>query len=190
MPDMMQRLGIEHRNMTRLLNVLEQQLAVFERGDRPDYDVLTAVADYFRGFPDRCHHPKEDRILARMRLRDPARAAEVGDLEGEHRALAALAQRFRRTVESVANDAELPRSTLSDNLRGFVEAQREHMDKERRGFFLLAEAVLTPEDWLALEAEIAEEEDPAFGSRVGAEYEALQEQILAWQEEDEAIGAA
>ncbi|GAB5469777.1 MAG: hemerythrin domain-containing protein [Rhodospirillales bacterium] len=185
MTDMMQRLGLEHRNMSRLLTVLEQQLTVFERGEHPDYDILQAAADYFTGFPDRCHHPKEDMILNHIRARDPAAAERVGDLEAEHRTLAKLANDFRTTVEQVLQEAELPRTVFADSLRGFIEAQRAHMQSERAGFFLIAEAVLTPDDWTALDAAASDEADPLFGGPEAAAYEALREQILSWQEEDE-----
>ena len=31
----------EHRNIKRLLRVLEQELSVFDRGNRPDYEVFS-----------------------------------------------------------------------------------------------------------------------------------------------------
>ncbi len=49
----------EHRNMEKLLRVLERELSLFDRGDRPDYEVVLAVIDYFKDYPDSCHHPKK-----------------------------------------------------------------------------------------------------------------------------------
>ena len=37
-----ERLSQEHRNIERLLAVLERELEVFDRGDRPDYEGLFA----------------------------------------------------------------------------------------------------------------------------------------------------
>ncbi len=185
MTDVMQELGIEHRNMARLLNVLEQQLAIFERGDEPDYDVIEAIATYFTGFPDRCHHPKEDMILARLRERAPEAAARVGDLEGEHQEVSRLAKRFDATVQEVLNEAEIPRDAFSAAVRDFIGIQRKHMQDERGGFFLLAEAKLTDEDWKDLNATLSNEKDPVFGKDFATEFEALHEQIMRWQEEDE-----
>lgn len=185
MTDVMQQLGIEHRNMARLLNVLEQQLAIFERGDEPDYDVIEAIATYFTGFPDRCHHPKEDMILARLRERAPEVAARVGDLEAEHEEISRLAKRFDTTVQEVLNEAEIPREVFSAVVRDFIERQRSHMQDERAGFFLQAEAKLTDEDWEALNATLSDEKDPMFSKDFATEFEALHEQIMRWQEEDE-----
>lgn len=94
MAEALRRLREEHRNFARLLKALEHQLAIFDRGERPDYDVLAAAADYFTGFPDRCHHPKENLIFETLKTKDPAAAASIGDLDLEHEDLARLAHHF------------------------------------------------------------------------------------------------
>jgi hemerythrin-like domain-containing protein len=68
---MIEVLRQEHRNIESLLGVLERELNVFDRGERPDYEVVLAVIDYFKDYPDSCHHPKEDMILEKLRARDP-----------------------------------------------------------------------------------------------------------------------
>jgi hypothetical protein len=55
------------------------------------------------------------------------------------------------------------------------------MEEER--FFPLAEARLTPEDWLSIESDLVRERDPLFGDRVEAEFEGLRKRLLAWEEE-------
>jgi hemerythrin-like domain-containing protein len=74
----------EHRNIEKLLRVLEQELTVFDRGDRPNYEVVVGVIDYFKDYPDSCHHPKEDIIFEKLKSRDPVTAANIGDLRAEH----------------------------------------------------------------------------------------------------------
>jgi hemerythrin-like domain-containing protein len=44
-----ERLSREHRNIEKLLAILERELEVFDRGDRPDYEVIHAVISYFEG---------------------------------------------------------------------------------------------------------------------------------------------
>jgi hemerythrin-like domain-containing protein len=53
----------EHRNIEKLLCVLERELSVFDRGERPNYEVVVAIIDYFKDYPDSCHQPKEDMIF-------------------------------------------------------------------------------------------------------------------------------
>ena len=78
---MIEVLRREHSNIESLLGVLERELSVFERGDRPDYEVMLAVINYFKDYPNSCHHPKEDLIVEKLKARDPRKAEAIGDLE-------------------------------------------------------------------------------------------------------------
>jgi len=99
----------EHRNIEKLLHVLEEELSVFDRGDRPDYEVVLAVIDYFKDYPDSCHHPKEDIIVEKFKARDAVAAATIGDLEAEHREGTRRLRRVAQAVEAVLNDQDLLR---------------------------------------------------------------------------------
>jgi hemerythrin-like domain-containing protein len=43
MVEIIEILRQEHRNIEKLLSVLEQELSVFARGERPDYEVVGAI---------------------------------------------------------------------------------------------------------------------------------------------------
>src|ERR1019366_243669 len=87
----------EHRNFEKLLLVLERGLSVFDRGERPDYQVIHAVIAYFLVYPDACHHPQEDMVFEKLKARDPAAAANIGDLAAEHRS---VTKRLRRGAQA------------------------------------------------------------------------------------------
>jgi hemerythrin-like domain-containing protein len=55
-----ERLSREHRNIERLLVILEHELDIFDRGARPDYEVIRAIISYFEVYPEVYHHPQED----------------------------------------------------------------------------------------------------------------------------------
>ena len=183
MADVLQQLSEDHRNIARLLAILERQLIRFDRAERPDYELLMAIADYFTGFPDRCHHPKEDLILRRMREKDPVAADAVGDLEAEHEKIGELAQRFKEAVQNVLTEVEMPRSAFDAVLRHFIQDQRQHMLMENERFFPLALKILTDKDWTEIEMEADNEEDPLFGSEAAEEFESLRQSILRWEAE-------
>ncbi len=79
-----ERLSQEQRNIEKLLAILERELQVFDRGHRPDYKVIGAVISYFELYPEVYHHPQEDLVFAKLKIRDPGAAAKVGDLAREH----------------------------------------------------------------------------------------------------------
>src|ERR1700739_3837156 len=104
----------EHRNIEKLLLVLERELDVFARGDRPDYEVVHAVIAYFQVYPDTCHHTLEDMIFEKLRVRYVAAAAQIGYLAADHRSGAERLRRVAQAVASVLADQELLRQTIND----------------------------------------------------------------------------
>lgn len=103
----------DHRNFESLLQVLEHEVAVFECAERPDYEVLEAIVGYFQGYPDCCHHPKEDMVFEKLKQREPAAAKAVGDLDAGDMELAERLRNFASTVENVLGEQDMPRETLS-----------------------------------------------------------------------------
>ena len=174
----------EHRTIVRLLRAVEHQVAVFSVEGEPDYDVLVGAADYFIDFPDRCHHPKEDVILARLRDLHPVEAAGVGGLFAEHRKLHELAHRFRETVGLLLNHNDVARDVIVAAAQGFVTEKRRHLLGEEEGFLPLADALLTPQDWSAIEDELTQRSNPLFGS-AEATFRTLSNRLLTWEAGDE-----
>lgn len=173
----------EHQNMTRLLNALEHQMTVFESAGKPDYDVIRGIADYFLDYPDSCHHPKEDVVLAHLQAHYPRDAAAVEDLLNEHRQLHERARWFSDAVHALLNESDIARDAVVNAARVFVETERRHMAKEEERFFPLIERNFTPKDWSEIAGEVTRVCDPLFGDRVEDEFRSLRDRLLAWEEE-------
>ena len=176
----------EHCNIEKLLRVLERELSVFDRGDRPDYEVVLAVINYFKDYPDSCHHPKEDMIVAKLKARDPVRAATVGDLETEHREGAKRLRQVALAVERVLGDKDLLRQTVDDIIRDFISHERQHMAMEERIVFPAALEALQPEDWADIAAKLADRGDPFYQPGFEEKFNMLRRNILKMEEEAEA----
>ena len=167
----------------------ERELGVFERGDRPDYDVLLGTIDYFKDYPDSCHHPKEDLIFQKLKVRDPDKVASFGDLEAEHREGARRLSDVATAVDRVLNDEDLVRHAVSEIVRNFIERERQHMAKEERIVFPAALDVLQSADWADIALRMADRYDPLAHPAQEAKYDLLQRNILEMEEEAEAQGA-
>ena len=186
MSEVMNQLREEHRNIARVLNAMEHQLAIFERGEQPDYDVFMAAAEYFTEFPDLYHHPKEDLIFRKLRERDPAAIQSVGNLESEHQEIARLVREFHEAVQNVLEEVEVSRDAFISVLTRFIAEQRRHMAMEEENFFPHALEALTPEDWDEIDSEKTLKLDPLFVAEVTERFEPLLQHILKWEQEDEA----
>src|SRR6478609_2336781 len=128
-----ERLSREHRNIETLLAVLERELEIFDRGDRPDF--IRAIISYFELYPELYHHPLEDLVFAKLKLRDPAAAAKVGNLTLEHQKGAERLRRVAQAIDGVLADREIPRQNVDNIVRDFIEYQRRHIIMEDRDFF-------------------------------------------------------
>jgi hemerythrin-like domain-containing protein len=180
MSQTMRRLRQDHANHSSLLAALERQVAVVERDDRPDWDLLQRIVAYCLTYPDTHHHPLEDKVLARLQAKNPAAAAPFAMLSAEHRALSAELRKFAAATEQVLQDATLPRAWFAGLARNFVVAEREHMRLEEAGFFPDAERMLGPADWADLDRNADSlPSNPLFDRPTDREFTALLADIKA-----------
>jgi hemerythrin-like domain-containing protein len=180
----------EHRNIEKLLLVLERELSVFARGDRPDYEVVHAVIAYFQVYPDAYHHPTEDMVFEKLKVRDPAAAADIGDLAADHRRGAERLRRVARAVEDVLADQELLRQNVNDIICDFIEQERRHIAMEERDFFPAAVNALQPQDWAEIASRLTDQRNPLFSEVAEQRFEVVRRHILQLEQEAEAERSA
>ena len=185
MPKIVDILLEEHQNIEKLLLVLEHELEIFDRSGRPDYEILQTIIQYFQDYPENCHHPKEELIFEKLKLRDPAAARRFGDVEAEHAVETRRLRSFARAVQYILADQEFLRETFHLAVHDFIEHQREHLKKEERLLFPAALKALQSEDWAAIDARLDDRKDPLFDSVVEEKFHNLQKTILRWEQETE-----
>ncbi len=178
--DLLQR---EHGYIISVLNVLEEQLRRFEIGGHADYEIVAAAVEYFQGFPDRCHHPKENLVFDRLRMRDPSVVQEVGDLARAHRDIEAALRALGGALTAILGDAEVPRQVFVRIAKDFIAQQRQHCLMEETRFFPAIARILDDADWQVLRAEMTQERDPLLGGAGDRRFELLRRTILEWQSE-------
>ncbi len=180
MASIVESLRQDHINSTILLDVLEQQLVIFSRAEVPDYEMMQGVMEYFLDYPNLYHHPTEDLILSKMKLRSWTATDEFPDLHHEHRELAAMTRRFLAAIHNILQEAEIPREAFQQRAREFLDFYRSHIKKEEEVFFPAALKMLTKEDWAEI-SEVREiRDDPIFGPSSHERLETLREDILTW----------
>ena len=184
MTRMIELLHGEHRDVEKLLNVLEDELKVFDRRERPDYEVIQAIISYFQDYPDCCHHPKEDMIFDKLKARNPPAAKRIGDVEAEHRQETERLDRVARVVRNVLLDREIARQTFSDVMRDFIDHQRVHMAMEERTLFPAAANALRPEDWQEIHSKWNDKAETLFNVAMEEKCHSLRDRILRWGREN------
>jgi hemerythrin-like domain-containing protein len=178
MNDVLAALHEDHANMAKLLNLLDQQLAVFRDGGTADVGLLQDIMDYMSQYPDGVHHPREDLIARRLAERDPAAAAGAEGLMAEHEDLGDLSRRVHAAVDEIALGAELPREGIVHLMDDYIAQLRRHMSREEIEFMPLAERTLLAADWDDLQGRFDDTHDPLFGPDLQEKYRALKDSLL------------
>lgn len=167
----------EHIDFAKLLDLLEAQIGLFHRGERPDYDLMLDVFYYMTHYPDRFHHPKEDLAFARLAERDPGTRPAVEELARQHRVIAESGAQFLDNLNAALAGAMLKRESVEIPGLEYVTFYRAHMKMEERELFPLARTLLRDDDWHGINNAIESMEDPLFGPQVGERYRTIHQQI-------------
>jgi len=178
MADIMAELRRDHANFTRLLDLLEQELATLGEGGTPDFELMLDMVDYIENYPDMIHHPREDLIFSYYLERHDEKADAVKAMMREHRDLKAMTDELNEEIDGLLHDAIVPRERLARQLREFIRVQRRHLEREEADLFPLVERRLDPGDWERIEAVLPDKDDPLFGKHVKDQYAGLYERIL------------
>jgi hemerythrin-like domain-containing protein len=169
----------EHRSTARVLEALETFTAqAAEEGMEPDFALLATLLYYLDVFPERVHHPKEDRYLfSVLRVRSPQTIPLLDRLEREHRRLPDLLSELERGLVHWQGGAPDGTSAFALALARFCELNWEHMRTEESTILPEAERTLTDPDWLRMAEAFGANDDPLFGAARRREFERLCQRI-------------
>jgi len=175
-------LAREHLALRAVGRILAMEAAILAAGGRAEIDLMESIVEYLDAFPNRIHHPKEEyQIFLRMRLRAAEKCTVLlGRLLADHQKetenVAALAAALRDYRAGAAPAA----ARLADIAGNYAKFLDRHIDLEDDEAFPLAEQVLTEEDWRAVDAAFAANDDPLAGDTAAeGRFAALHRRILA-----------
>lgn len=164
----------EHRNLYRVVHLLDALVRDHNEGSALDLDLMTQIFEYIETFVDRFHHPKEDRYLfARLRQRNPMAIAILDELEDEHRNLPQALVRMRATLEDLKTGQAGAEARFAEQVADYLRVQTKHIQKEEGVVLPMAQNSLTEEDWAEIDAAFADNQDPLFGHEARKEARTL-----------------
>src|SRR3954465_4920229 len=169
----------EHVYFRRLLELLQQELDKFHRGERPNYELMLDIVGYLREYTDHFHHPREDVAFARLAERCPELNLVLARLMQEHRVIARAGETLRQHLEAILAGVMVERAEVEVAAATYLVYYGNHIAKEDELVLERASKSLTPEDWQAVKNAVAPQPDPLFGEQPEARYKALRRQIAA-----------
>lgn len=156
----------EHASLSAMLQSLLQMV---RRGPEPDgkdeheryFDVLRAMLFYIDEFPEKHHHPKESNLLfPRLARAAPEVLPTIEQLERDHMSGEMRVRELMHLLMAWEYLGETRRAAFEDEAVRYVAFYREHMRVEESVLLPVAERVLEAQDWHALNAAFATNQDP------------------------------
>lgn len=160
----------DHRNLRLLLDLLESESESPAVGDQPDFDLLHDIMQYMTVYSDAVHHPKEDLVYKLLRDHDTGLAAELEQVEPEHRDIAELGTNLRNDVEAVISGAAVTRDKLHSDLQDYVIQLRKHMRWEEEELFSAADDLSRANGEVGISIALFPDDDPLFGATTAASF--------------------
>jgi hemerythrin-like domain-containing protein len=159
----MQELRDDHRNMSVVLDVLADAAREAAEGIDPDFELVDEIMRYMTVYPDAVHHPKEDIVYRQLRRERPDLAEGLDDVPADHLAIAELGSALRDDIEAIiAGGVVVRREKLVEDMSGYVERLRRHMNWEEGDLFKRIDSMLDSDDRDVDVSQYEHIKDPVF----------------------------
>lgn len=151
-----------------------------DQNTAPDFRLLGAMLDYIVVFPERLHHPKEDRYLfAALERRCSEAAAAIRELQQQHRQGADLIENLKATLTAYIQNETAGFPAFAAAVEDYARFHWQHMIKEEDEILPLAERWLTEDDWSEIAEAFRANDNPLFGLKPREQTEQLYQKILS-----------
>ena len=177
MPDTVIILQLEHRKMRKLLGLIQQQVTNIYLRAPVDNRLLQIAFEYLSGYPDQCHHPKEDVLYRKLVSRFPDLVQSLNDLVEEHEKLADMTRNLCQVIAESQHDSSTLNERLADQLRAFVDFYHHHMLMEEEHFFPVALQRLSRNDFAEIDFTVFDKPDPLFNKEAEEKFAKLSDEI-------------
>lgn len=182
-------LQMEHRRIGRVLGFLQRQATNLSQRTPANYRLLAVAFEYLSGYPDQCHHPKEDALYGKLVRRLPGSADKLGNLVREHERLADMTRELSRAIGDAAQDPSAPDLVLADRLKAYLYFYHQHMRMEELHFFPLARSRLSRDEFAEIDFTLFDRPDPLFNRAVETKFALLSDEIERLGLTEDAVAA-
>lgn len=168
----------QHRDFARVLKALEAIAdGPLEKRQADDLAQLYDICHYAQVFPDKLHHPDEERyVFGPLRESAVDHREMIDDIRREHDRAEALTSQLHDAVVGF-DKKKIDADALRRAIRDYLEFQFEHMRKEENSLLPLVKQALDSNQYHAATTAFARHGDPLFGENLAMGFEALKRRI-------------
>lgn len=173
----LKKLYRDHSNLTKMMDVFEQQLNDFTKSDQPPYDLLTDLIDYVSNYVDSIHHPIEDQLYQTVLARTDTGRDIMEKLLGDHQVIMNMTRQFRKAMVALKQGSGSSKIEVEKMGWDYANQQRTHQQYEERDAYPILREVLNNEDFDIAAGAIPADEDPLIDKNMKSDYPALFEYL-------------
>ena len=150
----------EHESISSAINVLDRMVPALDQPSAVNIKDIQDFIHFLKEFADKCHHGKEEGFLfpAMVGAGAPEHGGPISVMLAEH---AQGRQLIQEMEESISNDLDLV--MLISAARKYSSLLRNHIQKENRILFPMAEEILTEAQLDELYKGFEEHEEKVIG---------------------------
>ncbi len=168
-------LSQEHQGILLMIRVLEKMSEKLEAGQTVDPEHLGKAVDFIKVFADKCHHGKEEDLLfpAMEKAGIPRTGGPIGVMLSEHVAGRNYVKALAESIPLIRKGDKAAARVFAENARKYGTLLTQHIHKEDRVLYPMADARLSPAQQADLEAGFADVEERVVGHGRHDEYHRL-----------------
>ena len=171
-------LQADHGNMTKVLDLIQQQVKNMAQGAPVNHRLLESAFAYVSEYLDQCHHPKEELVYRKLLSRCPDMAESLKGLVAEYTELARLTENLSQAIREARWDRPASNERLATPLTEFPEYYRHHILMEEQQFLPAARRLLSRENFEEIDFALFDQADLLFNREVEERFIELRNEIL------------
>lgn len=155
----------EHRGIEVMLDVIDGAVRKLQAGEKANFVHLDGMMEFLTVFADKCHHGKEEDFLfpALEAAGIPNEGGPIAVMLSEHRQGREFVAAMKKALSEMKGGDSGAAARFSENACGYTTLLRQHIQKEDKVLFVMAEQRLDG----AKDDELIEEFDRLEEERIG-----------------------
>lgn len=170
----------EHRVIERVIGAIEIAAGALEQGKAVRPEFFLQSADFIKNFADGSHHHKEEGVLFEAMIQHgmSAQSGPVGVMLYEHEQGRVFTRAMRIAAQAVQEGRLEESSNIIQNALGYATFLRQHILKEDRVLYPMAEQLLPPSRQHQMLVEFDQVDHTETGEDIHEKYLALADALV------------